>query len=138
MNFTQATTHVLILSVIQREGLYRLTVYSTGIATMCSGLGRLLSSLYLFKVFLPYGQKWDQVLYALFDSDFSAKLKFIHSEKATKFCEIFPLLLTPVHLNYYLSNDVCVVFLRLSVCPKKNFLMVAHIKKCQYTKLSHF
>ena len=25
------------------------------------------------------------------------KLKFIHSEKATKFCEIFPLLLTAVH-----------------------------------------
>ena len=25
------------------------------------------------------------------------KVKFIYSEKATKFCEIFPLLLTPVH-----------------------------------------
>ena len=27
---------------------------------------------------------------------------------------------------------------RPSVCPKKNFLIVAHIKKCQYKKLSHF
>ena len=28
---------------------------------------------------------------------FNVKLKFIYSEKATKFCEIFPLLLTAVH-----------------------------------------
>ena len=38
------------------------------------------------------------------------------------------------HLNYYLSFDVCAVSVVGrsvgSVCPKKNFLMVAHIKKC--------
>ena len=27
-------------------------------------------------------------------------LKFIYSEKATKFCEIFPLLLTAVHTDF--------------------------------------
>ena len=72
------------------------------------------------------------------------------------------------YLNYYLSFDVCVCFrlsclsaknnflmdshlllldLRClcvfpSVCPvflqKNNFLMDSHIKKCLYTKLSHF
>ena len=50
-----------------------------------------------------------------------------------------------LHLNYYLSFDVCACFgpsVRPSVCPsvclKKNFLMVAHIKKCKYNKLSLF
>ena len=33
----------------------------------------------------------------IFDDPFHKKLKFIYSEKATKFCEIFPLLLTTVH-----------------------------------------
>ena len=37
--------------------------------------------------------------------------------------------------RYHLSVFLC-VFLR--VFCKKNFLMVAHIKKCQYKKLSHF
>ena len=32
-----------------------------------------------------------------FELQFNSLLKFIYSEKATKFCEIFPLLLTTVH-----------------------------------------
>ena len=48
-----------------------------------------------------------------------------------------------IYLNYYLSDDVCARFrLRLSasVClsASANFLMVAYIKECQYTKLTHF
>ena len=75
----------------------------------------------------------------LMDSNFSLVETKVIFEAAFDLMKHFP------NLNYYLSFDVCACFrpsvlqsFRPSVCPKKNFLMVADIKKCQYKKLSHF
>ena len=46
---------------------------------------------------LSQSQPLDSKLSSRIRSEHKGHLKFIYSEKATKFCEIFPLLLTTVH-----------------------------------------
>ena len=56
--------------------------YVMGLFLVCNGIKKFLSDGFLTSV------QWEKIL---------ASVKFIYSEKATKFCEIFPILLTTVH-----------------------------------------
>ena len=78
-------------------------------------------------------------------------LKFIYSEKATKFCEIFPLLLTAVHtVKSLFSLNVPKIFkvfrkkknsitLRFSMLQKRelltNFRSTYHTEECLVVEL---
>ena len=84
-------------------------------------------SLWLRKTFEIRG--WRPRIYKIFEI---TRTIYSNSERSELFLVsecFFNLFLYFSHLNYYLSFDVCACFLAY-VCPKKNFLMVAHIKKC--------
>ena len=86
------TGHLFILFLTIKDSITKLKLFYKFLKTFCNYIYAYLSD--VRHIFHPYLLT---KLRRKFTVKFLFLLKFIYSEKATKFCEIFPLLLTTVH-----------------------------------------